>query len=447
MTELNIDLNHLYSLEQVILGAILIDNSEELKFNVLQHNLTPDDFRKEHHKQLFKAIIDCWKDNKRVDIVSLTEYRPNEYRNNNSNNWDYLNVEVMQSITSSAHIEQHIMKFKEYIIAIFWNNMAETILNVNWSQRDVLEVSQNILDTYHNMFNRLTKGIKKDNKTDFESEITKKYYNFINGIPSGVPTGSPELDDLFKGGYHNGELTILAGRPGSLKTTIALISAWESHKRGTAVAFFSLEMPTNQLKNKIIAKELGLDYNKIKNGDITMDELQMITAFGKQIDDSSFHIIGDIKHINDIVRKVDELKKENSVELVFIDYIQRMSHSEKDLRHGITYITRELKSIAKENYIPVIALSQLNRGVELRENKRPFMSDLKESSSIEEDADVILFPYREAYYQLQKKQDVAPSDMWKVEMNIGKGRDIGTGSIVLDINPINLTIQSFSYNF
>jgi len=446
MRELNIDLNHLYSLEQAILGSVLIDNSEELKNEVLKHNLVPEDFRQTHHRYLYKAMLDCWADNKRVDLITMMEYRPTIYRDNNtSGDWNYLNIEIMQTVVSSAHIEQHILKFKEFVIAIFWNNMADSILDINWSYRDVFEVSNNILDRYHNMFNRMTKGLKRDTN-DFESEITTKYYNFTNGIASGVTTGSPELDELFKGGFHNGELNIIAGRPGSLKTTLALIMGWESHKKGNAVAFISLEMPVNQLKNKIISKELNIDYHKIKNGNISMDELQMITSFSKQIDDSSFKIIGNIKHIDEIIRTVTELKKENAVDLIFVDYIQRISFSQKTLREGITYITRELKSIAKDNYIPVVALSQLSRAVEARDNKRPVMSDLKESSSIEEDADVILFPYRDAYYRLQRKEDVAPSDMWKVEINIGKGRDIGTGSKLLEVNPINLTIEPYSFS-
>ena len=447
--ELNFDIDHLYSLEQAILGSILVDNSDELRYLVLKHNLLPQDFRNEHHYELFNAILKCWKDGNKVDLVTITGYRPTAYRNivygeANSKNWDYLNVQIMQTITSGAHIEQHIMKFKEYIFAQFWNKISESIGNINWSGRDVLEVSDNILNKYNNIHNRLTKNLTKEAKNDYENEITQKFYNFTNGIATGVTTGSEEVDTLFKGGFTNGELIIIAGRPGMLKTTTALIMAWESHKKGNAVTFFSLEMPISQLKNKIISKELGISYDKMKIGNITMDELGMITMMNKKIDESSFNIYNDFQTIDDIVKKTTELKEDGNVDLIVIDYIQRIKHKQKDLRQGITYITRELKSIATSSYIPVVALSQLSRAVEGRINKRPILSDLKESSSIEEDADIVVFPYRDAYYKNQANEDIPKADMWKVEFNIGKGRDIGIGSTLLNINPITLSIDMYN---
>lgn len=445
--KLNFDLNHLHELEQHILGCILVDNSDSLKNEVLRHNLKPRDFRDIYHQQLFNAILKCWKDGKKVDLLTVMEYRPKEYRGNysedNSGIWNYKNIELTQKVVSSAHIEQWITQFKEYIIIMFWNKVSNNVSMLNWSTIDVLKTSDDFILEYTNLWDRLTKNVNSalnDYKNNYEAELKHKQILSKSKSPITVTSGT-SVDLLLKGGFYNSELIILAGRPGMLKSTIALILAWEIYKLGKSVMFFTLEMPKNQIKNKIISKEALINYDHLKSGKLNSKELKVALEWNRYIDDSNFTIIDDVKHIDDISREISKFKKDNKVDFVVIDYLQRIKFSQKILREGIIYMTRELKSIANDNYIPVMCLSQLSRKVEERTNKRPILSDLKESSSIEEDADIVIFPYRQAYYDLQMQMNVTPDNMWKCELNIGKGRDIGINTITSFINPITLTIE------
>ena len=230
-----------------------------------------------------------------------------------------------------------------------------------------------------------------------------------------------------------------------MKTTIALILAWGVAKLGYPVAFFSLEMPANQLRNKIVSLETGIDYHDLKKGRISSSELGLVSNVNKKINELQFFIIEDCKTIEEIAQRTNELVTKFSVKLGVLDYIQRCKISKIDnLREGTTKITRELKSMAKDNYIPIIALSQLSRAVESRTNKRPILSDLKESGSIEEDADIVIFPFRQAYYNLLENRPVPDNEMWKTELNIGKGRDIGTAHrAIVDVNPVKMTITDW----
>jgi len=457
MDKLNYDIEHRHSIEEAILGAFLIDGSAEIEQIAKRHNLLPSDFRGWHHKALFSAILATWNQSVKVDLITVSNHRPVEFKQNEDGqraaDWDYLNVEISQKVSSTAHIEHHILQLKQYVLAEYWNNVSDAIAMINWNSVDVVQISDNIVDRYNDLLKRMTAGIKSSHgEISYEDEINKKVLNNRAGISSNVSTGSEEIDTIFKGGMSSSELLILAGRPGMMKTTIALIIAWSSAKKGNKVVFFSLEMPTNQLKNKIISLETGIDYFDLKNGNLNDKEWSAAAAFNKRIDESNLTIISDIRHVDEIAEKMRELSINGMCDFAVIDYLQLIEWkgvSDK-MREGIVYITRLMKSLAKECYIPLMLLSQLNRGVESRVNKRPLLSDLKESGSIEEDADVVIFPFNEAYYALNAEvpQQVAESELWKVEFNIAKGRDIGRSrENLLTINPIKLTIEPYSEGF
>jgi replicative DNA helicase len=440
------DHEFMHNLEKSIIGSLLVDDRDEVKALVLRHNIEAKDFSDMFHRFVFTSILKCYEAGVKVDIVSVNEFKPQALPDWLAGQWQFKLVDLTQFVATTAHLEHHILKFKEFVIIRHWVDVSSKIQAIDWKGMDVFTVSDNILRGYKKLIDRFTKDIQNNSEKDYVAQITDRYKKHLSGEHTALPTGSLEFDQLLQGGMQFGELIIVAGRPGMLKTTVALITAWECHKRGHAVVFFSLEMPVFQLRSKIIAKETGVNYNKIKSGKLTAEELAKVTKFSEQMDQSSFTIIGDLKHIDDISLKTKELRKEGLCDLIVVDYIQRCSYPGHDLRQGITYITRELKSIAKDNNIPVMALSQLSRKVEERDNKRPRLSDLKESSSIEEDADIVLFPYREAYYTLKSANaSVPPNDMWKVEFNLGKGRDIGVGGTTLKVNPISLSIDPYSY--
>jgi replicative DNA helicase len=230
------------------------------------------------------------------------------------------------------------------------------------------------------------------------------------------------------------------------KTTYALISGWNSAMAGNVVVFFSLEMPANQLKSKLIGLLTGIDYRRIKKGSLSSEELSAVLEADKYIDASNFHIDDKAKTIEEITERSANYIKNFGAKLFFLDYIQRTTSrdSKVQIRELVTIISRECKSIARDNYVAFVALSQLSRAVEARPNKRPKLSDLKESSSIEEDADIVAFLFRQAYYDEMEGQQPGFSEMFHTEFIVAKGRDIGTDVIHLFINPINMTINGYN---
>jgi len=443
----NYDLDHRYRVEAEICGLIMMSEHHAETLNtIFNHNLSVKDFHFPVHKGVYEAILTCIQNHAHPSMTNVGQFRPEVYRLNNYKEFELLTQEMMRrAIVAPKSLDNAMFILKQYVLMDFWNFNAHDVLYGNWNGRDVIQVGDNIAKEYKDMWQRMTERLKSTDENDYANEIKAKVAKHLKGEAIGVTTAVDCIDD-FMTGYSPGELIILAGRPGMGKTTFALISAWNSSKRGNVIIFFSLEMPKNQLKSKIISLETGIDYKRIKAGDLTSEELQHVEATNKYIDNSNFIIIDKIKTIEDISDKTEELVKKRGVKAIFIDYIQRAKSRERvPIRELITLISRECKSIAKDNYIPVIALSQLSRNVESRQNKRPMLSDLKESGSIEEDADVAIFLFRQAYYDADRPGVVIPySQLFNTEFIFAKGRDLGRAVIRIFLDPIKMTAEEFS---
>lgn len=451
----NYDLKLRYKCERWILGKIMANASTGEVFGcrklVEQHQLMVDDFRDQLHKSVFLAIIKCYENDQPPDLMMVLAYRPNEYRKNNSGEYEFFLASCIDLSYVGLHsLHENILILKQYVLMDFWNDKAKNILYGNWNGRDVIMVGDNIINDYTELMDRMTGQIKStvEVKDDYEDEIVSKVKKLQQGLSVGVPTTIPDLDHFLQGGWFNGEVVIIAGRPGMGKTTFSLICSWESYKRSQVpTLFFSIEMPKNQLKNKLISLETGIPYHDIKGGRLTNEQLQAVLACNKYIDESQFYILDKTRYLHEIVAQTGQYVAEKNVGIIYIDYIQRIkTNSNKKIREEITEITRELKTIAKDNYIPVVALSQLSRAVESRVNKRPLLSDLKESGSIEEDADIVAFLYRDAYYQLQQNMAVSPNELYTTEVIIGKGRDLGNRTIRTWIDPIRMIGRNYNPN-
>lgn len=446
--DVNYDLVFRQKIERQVLGPIMnFSEDPELPVIIRNHNLLPSDFRAPIHKEIFKAILECFEKGIQPNLVNVVHFRPTEYRENNSKYWEYPIIDMMQVSFETASLETHIMLLKQFVLMDFWNHQSNNLLYGNWNDRDVIHVGENIIEAYKLLMNRLTEGIKKDkNNLDYESEIKMKVSRYNAGKPVGISTSVPEIDQ-FTAGWSLGELVIIAARPGMGKTTFALISAWNIALTGVKVVFFSLEMPRNQLISKLVSLITQIDYKRIKSGALTSEELQEVLSARKYVEQSNLLIDDKIKTIEDISEKSAEYAVSHEARLFFMDYIQRCTTRAKmDIRLMVVEITRELKSIAKDNYVAFIALSQLSRAVERRDNKRPMLSDLKESSSIEEDADIVAFLFCQAYYDKQIGQEPGYAELFHTEFIIGKGRDIGTTIIHLFINPIKMFIKAYEYD-
>lgn len=450
----NYDLEFRDKIEMQILGMIIrlsqinAKRSSDVRETVEKHNLEMTDFRDEDHRDIFLAISQCYNNSQIPTTLLVVAYRPERYRTNNSSQFEFKVVNCQALSQGTIHPLNHIIFIlKQFVLMDFWNKVSHTMLYGNWNNRDVINVGDNVITEYKQLMDRMTSRLVSVQEDNYSIEITNKVGKRNIGQSTGISTAVPCINEFFNGGYFPGELIIIAGRPGMGKTTYALISAWEGYKLGTNCVFFSLEMPKNQLKSKIVSLETGIDYDKIKSGDLTPEQLQRVLEVNRYIEASGFLIFDKVKTIEDIQEITADHVKNHNAKIIFVDYIQRCkTRTGGKIREVITDISRELKSIAKDNYIPVVALSQLSRRVEERENKRPILSDLKESGSIEEDADIVSFLYRQAYYDLDKGMPVSLGEKFHTEFMVKKGRDLGTRTLHIYLDAINMKIYDYRFD-
>lgn len=452
----NYDIQQRLRVESVILGTLLSQgdgisngNMDAIREVVYKHDLQPRDFYNDYHAGIYIAIQEALKRGQETNPIIVNNYRPERFRTKESRLFYSTMIDcINNAMLNSKTLDYMILILKQYGLMDYWNDTAKNVLFSNWETRDVIQVGDNIIEEYNRLMGRYIDKLKEsDNKNvEYVEELQKRVHNKRQGIASGVPTGIWSFDE-WSNGWFPGELNIIAGRPGMGKTTYALISSYRASQMGTPVAFYSLEMPKNQLKSKIIAMETRIDYKKIKSGDLTNEELQRIIDFSKYLDNSNFHIIDNLKFIEDIEEKTDELKRKYNIGLAVIDYIQRAKVKKSNkIREEVVQISRACKGIAKDNYIPVIALSQVSRACEYRQNKRPTLADLKESGSIEEDADIVGFLYRQAYYDALEHKYVNPTELFHTELRIAKGRDLGNRLFHIWVDAINMFATDYRHD-
>lgn len=452
---MNYDFQHRDQIEDAILGAILIDNRKSIRDLVRKHKLdSPLCFRTKFNQDVFEAILKVWDNGFEVDLITVVNFRSDDYRDSQHLNWcngfDINCITMTQKIASSAHLEHHILLLKQYLLIDFWNSKAEDILNSRWEFRDVFIVGENIIDGYNLLVEQLASGSKKENSS-LKDAARLKFERKQNGELTSVPIGISDID-LFTGGWQDGELTIIGARPGMGKTTVSLIcatkTAFNYNRRG---AFISLEMSKAQLMNKIIAEKLGLDYQDIKNFRISKEDFDKVLWWYDFFENESplrIYDINDCRTLGDIERIISE----ENLEYVFIDYLQLIKLNKAIQKNGnreqeVGEISRTLKLLALEKQIPIIALSQLSRSCESRNNKRPLLSDLRESGSLEQDADNVVFYYREAYYQEKAGQTVPEVEQGNLEWIMAKGRETGTKAFYINVNfKTNEISSEFKFN-
>ena len=328
---------------------------------------------------------------------------------------------------------------KQYVLYDYWNQRATEIYESVWNDRDVFVVSENIIKGYLELENKFVQGIKNKNNEVLDAQRIK-FEKIKNGEYFTIPTQIDGFDTLTAGGFHPSEFTIIAGRPGMGKTTITFAilkrACFERKKKG---AFLSLEMTKVQLQNRAIAEMTGIDYKRIKSLQITDEEFNTIQRLYQWFDkESSFKIYD--RNDCPTLSSIEKLLNDNDFDFIAIDYLQLIKLDGKtktsvgNREQEISEISRTLKSFATTFDIPVIALSQLSRACELRSNKRPMLSDLRESGSLEQDADNVVFFYRDAYYRKLLGQVVPEIEEGNFEFILAKGRENGTDKFELHID-------------
>ena len=414
--------------EQSILGGILLDN--QALNNVLEI-LSANDFYSDVHRKIFAAVLDLSEKNEPCDVVTLSNNLKDKKQLDQIGGRVYL-ASLVDNVPSAANIAYYSKIVKEKAILRGLIDAATGILNKSYNmgadidtvldeaEHAIFEISENKIRPSFYPFKTLIKeGIKTIEKLYERKELV-----------TGVPSGFEKMDELTSG-LQKSDLVIIAGRPSMGKTAFALdIAKHAALESGIPVAIFSLEMSKEQLAIRMLASEAKVDSQRIRKGFLgETDWPKLITAASKLSESQIF--IDDTAAITvlEMKAKARRLKADTGLGLVIIDYLQLMrSGGFKDSREQeISEISRSLKALAKELSVPVIALSQLNRKVEDRTNKRPQMADLRESGAIEQDADLIAFIYRDEVYN--RSEDNPEKGI--AEIIIGKQRNGPTGIVKL----------------
>jgi replicative DNA helicase len=439
--------------EQSVIGSILVSNDI---FDDVSPIINYTKFYDPIHQKIFLAIENLISKGMLANPITLKNYFENDKTLIELEGHEYL-VKITKFSTSlrqaieyakiiyDMHVRRELIKISETTI----DNASNK--NIDLPGEKIIEDSEKLL------FDLAERGSFKKSFVKFDAalnqtiEMASKAFKNIEGIV-GVPTGLTDLDDRL-GGLHNQDLVIIAGRPSMGKTALATNIAFHAAKNiqdkglKSSVAFFSLEMSSEQLSTRILSEQSRIKSNDIRRGKISEEQFDKFIETSKNISELPLYIDETPAiSIAAVSNRARRIKRLFGCELVIVDYIQlmRSTNIRNDGRvQEISEITQGLKALAKELNIPVLALSQLSRAVEQRDDKKPQLSDLRESGSIEQDADVVMFVYREAYYLERKEPRPATVEHaeWQNKMNeisilaeimIGKQRHGPTGNIKVE---------------
>lgn len=412
--------------EQSVLGAMLLDKEAITAATEL---ITGEDFYREAHKEIFEAIVEIFDRGDPVDLITLTEKLKVRNTLEAVGGITYLtnlmnvvpathNVHYYAKIIEDKALLRRLIKSSNEIMAKSFEATEEVSSIIDSAEKSIFNIS----------LNRSTQGpvpIKKILNTNFD-KIEELYLN--KGKITGVPSGFTDLDDKLSG-LQKSDLVLVAARPSMGKTSFIMnIVQNAGIREKVPTAIFSLEMSKEQLTQRLLCAEALIDAHRLRVGDISEDEwIKLARVMGPLSDAPIFIDDTAAISITEMRAKCRRLKIEHNLGLVLIDYLQLMSGkgSYDSRQQEISDISRSLKALAKELQVPVVACAQLSRAPELRADHRPIMSDLRESGAIEQDADVIMFLYRDEYYHPDTdKKNIG-------EVIIAKQRNGPTGTVEL----------------
>jgi replicative DNA helicase len=412
--------------EQSVLGSLLIDRDAVIRVSPF---LRPEDFYREAHGQIYQAVLDLHERREPADFVTLCDELDRRRQLEGVGGPPYL-TSLISSVPTSIHVEHYahivertailrrLIEAAGRIAALAYDEAEDVDVVVDRAEQILFDVSQR----------RVSRGLVPIRRILTEYYDRIEYLHQHQGEMVGLPTGFVDLDRLL-GGLQPSDLVIVAGRPGMGKSSFGLSLAHSAAvKHAAVVAFFSLEMSGGQLVQRLIAGETGISSQRLRVGDIRDIEWdRFVKASGSLAETRIF--IDDTASPSpmEIRTKCRRLAAEFGLDLVIIDYMQLMQSGvrRENRVQEVSYISRMLKGLARELNVPVVAMSQLSRAVESRQDKRPILSDLRESGTIEQDADLVLFIYRdEMYDENTERQHIA-------DVIVSKHRNGPTGQISL----------------
>jgi replicative DNA helicase len=414
--------------EQAVLGAIFLEPSTAL--TVASELLIPEDFYRISHQRIFNVMLKLSDSGEAVDLITVTEELAAMKELEDVGGVSYLS-ELAASVPTAANIEYYAKIVDEKSLLRRLIHTATTIASDGYNREDEVdallgEAEKNIMEVaqrknagaFHNIKDVLVRTY--DNIETLQNRV---------GDVTGIPTGFSDLDHM-TAGFQRNDLIIVAARPSVGKTAFALnIAQNVATKTDENVAIFSLEMGAEQLVMRMLCAEGNINAQNLRTGSLTDEDWRKLTMAmgslsnsGIYIDDTPGIRVGEIRS------KCRKLKQEHGLGMILIDYLQLIQgdgRSGENRQQEVSEISRALKGLARELEVPVIALSQLSRGVEQRQDKRPMMSDIRESGSIEQDADIVAFLYRDDYYDKESENKNI------IEIIIAKQRNGPVGTVSL----------------
>ncbi|MED1600519.1 replicative DNA helicase [Alkalihalophilus marmarensis] len=413
--------------EQAVLGAIFL---ADVALVTASERLLPEDFYRAAHQRVYQAMLELAEKGEPVDLVTVTSELQDRKWLDDIGGVAYLsdlanavptaaNVEYYSKIVEEKSVLRRLIKVATNIAADGYTSEDEVDAILDDAEKTILDVAQ------------------RKNTSAFISikDVLVETYDQIEllqnqkGDITGIPTGFVELDNM-TAGFQRNDLIIVAARPSVGKTAFALnIAQNVATKTDENVAIFSLEMGASQLVQRMLCAEGNIDAQRMRTGALTAEDWQKLTMAMGSLAKAGIYIddTPGVK-VNDIRAKCRRLKQEQGLGMIMIDYLQLIQgngRSGENRQQEVSEISRTLKAIARELEVPVIALSQLSRGVESRQDKRPMMSDIRESGSIEQDADIVAFLYRDDYYDKESENQNI------IEIIIAKQRNGPVGTVEL----------------
>jgi len=416
---------HNVEAEEAVIGSLLID--PEALFHVSPF-LNGDDFYIQKNTWIYEAILMLHERREPLDFVTLCDELEHREQLEEVGGAAYI-TRLINAVPSAIHVEAYGHIVEQAAIRRRLISAASQIAQLAYQEAE--DIDQTVDQAEQELFSVSQRRITRDLAPI--QEIVRRYYDRIEylyahrGEPLGVPTGFVDLDRLL-GGLQRSDFVLIAARPSVGKTSLCLSIARNAARHGQHAAIFSLEMSGEQIVQRMVSAETGIDAQRLRLGDLQEDEWPLfVQATGKLADLPIF--IDDTPSISvlQLRTKARRLHAEHGLDLVLIDYLQLMTgdvRSENRVQE-VSYISRSLKALARELDLPVVAASQLSRAVEQRTDKKPVLADLRESGSLEQDADVVMFIYRdEMYHPDTEKQHIA-------DILISKHRNGPTGTVQL----------------
>ncbi len=413
--------------ERSVLGALLL-NDEHL--HSIAELLAPHDFYIPANKLIFQTLLELVQALKRIDLVTLQDALDKKALLEEIGGISYL-LSLQEDIPALGMLTQHAQIVKEKSVLRSLISSATTIITNCYDQNEqnidaVLDLAEQTIFQISN---------KRTNQNFVQLNIwLKKTFEYLSDIKSnsrgitGIASGYKKLDHMTSG-FQKGDFIVLAARPSMGKTALALELASHAANQGHTVGFFSLEMSAEQLTLRLLSSQAGIAHQRIRNATISSDEWLELTNVAAHLASMKLFIDDTaMLELLDLRARARKLKTEHKLSFLVIDYLQliRTTRKHENRHQEVSEISRSLKALAKELEVPIVALSQLSRAVDSRVDKRPILSDLRESGAIEQDADVIMFLYRDIVYNPDTEN---PS---LAEVIIGKQRNGPTGTVILN---------------